>query len=93
MNKVLFYLLLLVMLPIATIIVITPMDSDKQYFFGLASLGLMLLLGISKSHYVNVLLVVMSCLMSTRYIYWRATETLHFNSTVEACLGIGIFIA
>ncbi|MEN3261912.1 UDP-forming cellulose synthase catalytic subunit [Sodalis endosymbiont of Spalangia cameroni] len=93
MNKPLFYLLLLLMLPIATIVVITPMDSDKQYFFGLVSLGLMLVLGISKSPYVNVVLVVMSCLMSTRYIYWRASETLHFYTTFEACLGIGLFIA
>ncbi|MEA9389913.1 UDP-forming cellulose synthase catalytic subunit [Acerihabitans sp. TG2] len=93
MNKLLFSFLLLLLLPVAMVIVITPMDSDKQYIFGLFSIGLILLLGISKSHLISVIMVVMSFLMSTRYIYWRATETLHFNSVIEAVLGIGLFIA
>lgn len=38
-------------------------------------------------------MVFLSALMSTRYIFWRATETLSFNSEVEAILGIGLFIA
>ncbi|WP_213991330.1 UDP-forming cellulose synthase catalytic subunit [Sodalis sp. dw_96] len=93
MNKLIFTFLLLLLLPLAVVIIITPMDSDKQYVFGLLSIGLLLLLGVSKSHLVSVIMVVMSFLMSTRYIYWRATETLHFNSVIEAGLGIGLFIA
>ena len=93
MNKLFFSLLLLLLLPLAVVIVITPMDSDKQYVFGLTSIALLLVLGVNKSHLVNVIMVVMSFLMSTRYIYWRATETLHFNSAIEAILGIGLFMA
>ncbi|TKI07222.1 UDP-forming cellulose synthase catalytic subunit [Martelella alba] len=93
MNKLIFSLLLLLLLPLVVIIVITPMDSDKQYVFGLLSIALLLVLGINKSHRINVIMVVMSMLMSTRYIYWRATSTLHFNSWVEAVLGIGLFMA
>ncbi|XBS69678.1 UDP-forming cellulose synthase catalytic subunit [Acerihabitans sp. KWT182] len=93
MNKPIFALLLLLLLPVAAVIIITPMDSDKQYVFGLLSIILLLLLGVSKSHLVSVIMVVMSFLMSTRYIYWRASETLHFNSVIEAVLGIGLFIA
>lgn len=93
MNKLIFSLLLLLLLPVAVLIIITPMDSDKQYIFGLVSIGLMLLLGVNKSHLISVIMVVMSFLMSTRYIYWRATETLHFNSVIEAVLGIGLFMA
>ena len=93
MNKVLFYLLLLILFPIAAVIVITPMDSQKQYIFGLISIAIVFLLGVSKSKKVSLVMVVLSAMMSTRYIYWRATETLHFNSEVEAILGIGLFIA
>lgn len=93
MNKILYYLLLLVLLPLAAVIVITPMDSQKQYIFGLISIALLFLLGISKSHKVSLVMVFLSALMSTRYIYWRATETLAFNSEVEAILGIGLFLA
>ncbi|MFS2221575.1 UDP-forming cellulose synthase catalytic subunit [Pantoea sp. B65] len=93
MNKALYYLLLLVLFPVAAVIVITPMDSQKQYIFGLISIALLFLLGLSKSKQVSIVMVILSALMSTRYIYWRATETLHFNSEVEAILGIGLFLA
>lgn len=41
MKKVLFYLLLLVLAPVAVLIIITPMDSQKQYIFGLVSIGIL----------------------------------------------------
>ncbi|MFK8256180.1 UDP-forming cellulose synthase catalytic subunit [Erwinia sp. AnSW2-5] len=93
MNKVLFYLLLLILSPLAAVIIVTPMDSQKQYIFGLISIAILFLLGISKSKKISLVMVILSAMMSTRYIYWRATETLHFNSEVEAILGIGLFIA
>lgn len=93
MNKVLFYLLLLILSPLAAVIIITPMDSQKQYIFGLISIAILFLLGMSKSKKISLVMVILSAMMSTRYIYWRATETLHFNSEVEAILGIGLFIA
>ena len=93
MKKVLFYLLLLVLAPIAVLIIITPMDSQKQFIFGLVSIGILFLLGFSKKHSISVVMMVVSALMSTRYIYFRATQTLHFNSEIEAILGIGLFLA
>lgn len=93
MNKVLYYLLLLVSLPFAAVIIITPMDSQKQYMFGLIAIAIVFILGLTKSHKISMVMVFLSALMSTRYIYWRATETLYFNSEIEAMLGIGLFIA
>ncbi|WP_435955755.1 UDP-forming cellulose synthase catalytic subunit [Dryocola sp. BD626] len=93
MKKALFYLLLLVLAPIAVLIVITPMDSQKQYIFGLLSIGILFLLGFSKKHSISVIMMVVAVLMSTRYIYFRATQTLHFNSEIEAILGVGLFLA
>ncbi|WP_455818668.1 UDP-forming cellulose synthase catalytic subunit [Pseudomonas cerasi] len=93
MNKVLFYLLLLILSPLAAVIIVTPMDSQKQYIFGLISIAILFSLGFSKSKKISLVMVILSALMSTRYIYWRATETLHFNSEVEGILGIGLFIA
>jgi len=93
MNKFIFSLLVLLLLPVAAVIIITPMDSQKQYIFGLISIGLLFLMGFSKNKRISIVMVIMSMMMSTRYIYWRATETLHFNSTIEAILGIGLFLA
>nr|WP_024966400.1 UDP-forming cellulose synthase catalytic subunit [Pantoea sp. IMH] len=92
MKKVL-YCLLLLLFPLAAVIVIVPMDSEKQYIFGLIAIAILFALGISKSHKTSMVMVFLSALMSTRYIYWRATETLSFNSEVEAILGIGLFAA
>jgi cellulose synthase (UDP-forming) len=93
MSKLGFYLLLLVLAPVAAVIVITPMDSQKQYIFGLISIGMMFLLGFSKSRKITIVMVILSALMSTRYIWWRTTETLQFNSEIEAILGIGLYLA
>lgn len=93
MNKFLFSLLVLLLLPVAAIIIITPMDSQKQYIFGLISIGLLFILGRIKNRRISIVLVILSVLMSTRYIYYRATETLHFNSTIETILGLGLFLA
>ncbi len=38
-------------------------------------------------------MVVMSILLSTRYMYFRLTQTLHFNSEIETILGMGLFLA
>lgn len=93
MKKFLYILLTLAMLPVALLIVITPMDSQKQYIFGFISIGLLFLMGFSKRRSISVIMVVMSLLMSTRYMYFRLTQTLHFNSEIETILGMGLFLA
>ncbi|HAT3500606.1 TPA: UDP-forming cellulose synthase catalytic subunit [Kluyvera intermedia] len=81
------------MLPVALLVIITPMDSQKQYIFGLLSIGVLFLMGFSKKRSVSVIMVVMSVLLSTRYMYFRLTQTLHFNSEIETILGMGLFLA
>ncbi|APG20439.1 cellulose synthase catalytic subunit (UDP-forming) [Kosakonia radicincitans DSM 16656] len=93
MKKLLSVLLVLAMVPVALLVVITPMDSQKQYIFGLISMGILFLLGFSKKRSVSVIMVVMSALLSTRYMYFRLTQTLHFNSEIETLLGMGLFLA
>ena len=93
MKKFLYILLALVMAPVALLVIITPMDSQKQYIFGLISIGLLFLMGISKKRSISTIMVVMSLLMSTRYMYFRLTQTLHFNSEIETILGMGLFLA
>jgi cellulose synthase (UDP-forming) len=73
------------------LVVITPMDSQKQYIFGLLSIGILFVMGFSKNRSVSVIMVVTSLLMSTRYMYFRLTQTLHFNSTIERFWGWGCF--
>lgn len=46
MKKFLFWMLMLALTPVALLIITTPMDSEKQFIFGLLSIGILLLLGI-----------------------------------------------
>lgn len=92
MNKLFFSFLLLLALPLIVLIIIAPMSSDNQYIFGFICIAIVFILGVSKSKKVTLIMIVMSTLMSLRYIYWRATETLHFNTTLEAVLGIALFM-
>lgn len=94
MKKILSLLLALVMLPLALLVIITPMDSQKQYIFGLISIGTLFIAGtLSKKRSVSLVMVAMSVLLSTRYMYFRLTQTLHFNSEIETLLGMGLFLA
>ncbi|CAH0526210.1 UDP-forming cellulose synthase catalytic subunit [Vibrio hippocampi] len=93
MNKLRLILLLVILTPIIMLVVMTPMDGDKQYLFALFSLGALLLLNFSKSRKVSIVMVVFSIITSTRYLYYRATETLLFETQFEAILGIILFIA
>ena len=93
MKKLLYILIALAIIPVALLVIITPMDSQKQYTFGLISIGLLFLMGWSKKRSISVIMVVMSLLMSTRYMYFRLTQTLHFNSEIETILGIALFCA
>ena len=53
----------------------------------------MLLIKGHPSRGVTLILVTLSIVISTRYIWWRLTETLQFASPFEAFLGIGLILA
>jgi cellulose synthase (UDP-forming) len=92
MKNLKLYMWLIAFTPIALIIITTPMNDQKQYTFGLVSLLILFLLNFSKKSEISVAMVVLSTLTSTRYIYFRATQTLVFDSYIEAILGTILFI-
>ncbi len=93
--KNLFYafLLIVIAVPASALIILTPMTAHKQFLFGLLMIGVLLIAGRSQNKKVSTTLVALSLLMATRYIYWRATSTLTFNSWIEWALGWGLFFA
>lgn len=93
MNKSLFYLVMIASVPIVYLIVSTPMASHEQYLFAAISLLFMLFANYSRKKYISVMMVVISLLTSTRYLYFRATQTLYFNSQMESILGWVLFLA
>jgi len=75
------------------IVVITPLDLVSQALFAVLTILAMLVVRGQPSRGVTLILITLSIAVSTRYIWWRFTETLQFPSEIEAFLGIGLILA
>jgi cellulose synthase (UDP-forming) len=75
------------------IVVITPLDLVSQALFAILTIVVMLLIRGQPSRGVTLVLITLSIVVSTRYIWWRLTETLQFPSEIEAFLGLGLILA
>ncbi|HXC29553.1 MAG TPA: UDP-forming cellulose synthase catalytic subunit [Stellaceae bacterium] len=75
------------------IVVITPLDLVSQALFAVLTILAMLVIRGQPSRGVTLILITLSIAVSTRYIWWRVTETLQFPSQIEAFLGIGLILA
>jgi cellulose synthase (UDP-forming) len=91
-NLVLAALVILGVL-LCWVVVVTPLDLVSQGLFALLTITAMLLIKGHPSRGVTLILVTLSIVISTRYIWWRLTETLQFASPFEAFLGIGLILA
>lgn len=74
--------------------IITPLELYQQFIFGFVAFGAGYLIHkADPSRRTNVALAILSVMISTRYIYWRVTETLIFENPIALLLGIGLFMA
>ena len=95
LRRLLWIVAVLLSAPPLFFFITTPMDASRQALLGIGSVVLLLVVNrVSPgSRRVSLWLTVLSVLVSTRYLYWRATETLVFGSGLEALLGYGLFLA
>ncbi|PZR37488.1 MAG: cellulose synthase catalytic subunit (UDP-forming) [Caulobacter segnis] len=79
---------------IIVLAVIVPLDTSGQLIFGLGSFAAAAAIGqLSDGRRMTIGLVVVSTALSTRYMWWRTTQTLHFDNPLAAGLGIGLYMA
>lgn len=69
---------------LSAICVTQPLDTQNQTIFLMLTLGTALLLREVRSHLSLLLLIILSILVSTRYLWWRYSETLNLDSTAGA---------
>ena len=79
----------LVILAVASV----PLAPRDQALFALGTIVIFLVVNRFAGRFVTLLLIALSLAVSTRYIFWRATETLTFNSSLELLLGGGLVLA
>ena len=56
-------------------LIVMPMSAKQQYIFGIINILLLFIIG-SKNQKRLLTMIFLSLLMSTRYLYWRATTHL-----------------
>jgi cellulose synthase (UDP-forming) len=93
LQRATFGLVCLAALAVIALAVTLPLDLRAQAIFGLATIVITLALNRHGSRRVTIALSLLSIAVSTRYLYWRITETLHFRSPIEAAFGLGLFLA
>ena len=77
----------------AIFVVVVPLDLWEQWAFGLIVIVAALVVGRWQSRQATVMIFALSFLASTRYLYWRTTQTLEFESLFGLLLGIGLYLA
>ena len=83
----------LLALPIAWFTITTPLSEGEQLGFAALAFGAALFLKAVPGRYVTQALIVLSIVASSRYLYWRMTETISFDSWLSGFFGTGLFLA
>ena len=85
--------LLLLAFAITWMVVVTPLDLWGQWIFAAGMIVPMGVLQFKPSRRATLVICLISLMASTRYIWWRATNTLSFDHALELFLGGGLFMA
>ena len=80
--------LLLVAAPIVTLVVIAPMSAHNQFIFGITMIIACIVASVcSKKHFISFCILVVTVISSTRYMFFRLTQTLEFPSLIDMIFG------
>lgn len=93
LEKVALGVLCLAGLALLVFVASVPLDVKHQFLLSAAVFVAALLLRRSSSRVVVLALMGLSLAMSTRYIWWRLTETMGVSSVVDLTLGLGLVLA
>jgi len=80
-------------IPLAVLAVTVPLDLAGQWIFTAGIIAPLALMLRRLSRRTTVVICLLSVLASTRYILWRATNTLEFDQPLAYVLGGGLFLA
>jgi cellulose synthase (UDP-forming) len=85
--------LVLMGLVVAWAVVVAPLGPDDQALLAVAGIVAFVVLNRFKSRQVTILLAVISCLVSLRYIHWRIADTIDPEGFWQGFFMIGLVLA
>src|SRR5690606_5970586 len=92
-NALVRLLLGLVAGSLLALAVVTPLELTEQLIFAAAAFMLALWLRRQPGRLASITLVVFSVTVSLRYMYWRLTSTLGFETALDMFFGYGLLLA
>lgn len=93
MQKILKFFSSIFLLLLFFSLIIIPLDSERQLLLGCILIIFTFFIGLFKGKKIQLMMILISLLCTSRYIWWRATTTLYFDSYIELILGSLLFIA
>ena len=91
--RLLYLLLAAVGVVLSAFVIITPFDLQTQAAFAVFCAVVFLLVNRFKTRMATLIIVMLSVLISTRYLWWRTTETLGFVDPFDMMFGYGLYAA
>lgn len=74
-------------------VVSVPLGFWEQIAFAAVCFGLAVWLNRVKGHLATLMMVTLSIAASSRYMYWRLTETIGMDGWIDAAFGMGLILA
>jgi len=78
---------------LALTFIVAPLEAEQQIWLSVAGFLLYLVINRIPGRPTTIFVVLVSCLVSMRYIYWRLVDTLEFTSFTQTFLGTGLLLA
>lgn len=75
------------------LVISVPLDLQGQILFSVGSFAAALLLSKTPGRLSTLAMIVLSISASSRYIYWRFTDTIGFTHWMDAAFGYGLVLA
>ena len=92
-RKAFQYLAIVPIVLVAGMVVGVPLDNKAQWIFAAVTIAGTLVLRRWAGRKGSLALGLLAVLISTRYLFWRTTQTLAFGSLPELLLGGGLYLA
>ena len=80
---------------VAAITIVIPLNFQAQVWFAGTTIVAVIVANRvwPQSKHLTIALCVVSVVVSTRYLWWRTTQTLHFHTPAETLFGVGLYMA
>jgi cellulose synthase (UDP-forming) len=90
LMRALAWCLTLVLLPL---LIITPATLQQQIILVVFIFVAALIINRSRGRMASLVLIFLSVVVSSRYMYWRVTETMYMDNPLDLVLGVGLVMA